>query len=273
MLEALRAQIDEIDHSIIELLERRTSVVQQVGKLKSEQGAHNGYIRPGREATMIHRLISKAALFPAAAIASMWRVIISASLGVEHDLTIGAYIPTTNRDAYWLSREYFGAFTPVITSHSTAQLLADVIADRITVAVLPLEIAETDELKWWIALVESGSNVRIFAHIPLLQKTSEDQGRFVAMGKAEPEKTGNDTTVLALHADDTMSQDSILHLLVNHGLEAVWLEPSEASSTPGKRYHCIAVKHFIDTHHPAILQLRELMDVTILGAYANPITL
>src|SRR4051812_24910827 len=114
-LEACRAEIDAIDNSILELLSRRVGIVREVGALKQASadlsGAHKSFIRPGREAEMVRRIARQAHenLPQAAALAQMWRLIIASAIDIEEGGASVATLSTdTNRECYWLAREYFG---------------------------------------------------------------------------------------------------------------------------------------------------------------------
>ena len=59
-LDDLRRQIDEIDRMLHDLLIRRSEVVERIGALKGSERS-NGvvYLRPGREAVVLRRLIER----------------------------------------------------------------------------------------------------------------------------------------------------------------------------------------------------------------------
>jgi chorismate mutase/prephenate dehydratase len=70
-LPALRAELDRLDDAVHDLLMRRAEVVQQVGAL-GVKGAVP--LRPGREASIVRRLLARhRGAFPAAGIVRLWR--------------------------------------------------------------------------------------------------------------------------------------------------------------------------------------------------------
>lgn len=274
MLESLRQKIDEIDHNIISLLERRTSVVEEVGRLKAQTSSKEGFIRAGREATMVRRLMGEAELFPKAAIAAIWRLIISASLSVEHTMSISVYLSEDKPAAYWISREYFGSFTPMNTTNSTAWLISDILSDKVTVGILPLSEYKTFEEKWWINLAATNSNIRIFAHLPIISSAQTADQHFVAIAKAEPEMTGEDNSVLLLHADEAITQEEIIRSFARHHMATEWIAAPQESNTSGKIYHFIEVNDFIGKADAKLADIsKEIGEITLLGSYAKPLIL
>jgi chorismate mutase len=103
-LAELRKQIDTIDSQILELLEKRTSIVKQVGHLKNS----DVIMRPLREARMLEDLASKTDL-PDAAIKEIFRKIIAMSVNIEGQPKIFVLSKT----AYLVAMEYFGSFADI----------------------------------------------------------------------------------------------------------------------------------------------------------------
>ena len=82
-LDDLRREIDEIDDEMHDLLMRRTTVVDAIGALKKSDGVPA--IRPGREATILRRLITRhEGKFPRALVVRIWREILSGKIGRAH---------------------------------------------------------------------------------------------------------------------------------------------------------------------------------------------
>jgi chorismate mutase len=128
-----RAEIDRIDDQLVALIRQRASYVAKVGEHKrATQAAGQSFIRPGREAQMVRAMLGReVGDFPSAALAAMWRLMISGSLSVESPLAAGA----TTEEGYWLAREYFGAFTPVHRFADAAALCDALESGEVTVGV------------------------------------------------------------------------------------------------------------------------------------------
>ncbi|HWI41645.1 MAG TPA: chorismate mutase, partial [Verrucomicrobiae bacterium] len=78
-LDTLRREIDEVDDSILDLLNRRANLVIEVGRRKAEE--KRDFHVPSREREIYRRLTSSnPGPFPNEALRSVFREIISASL-------------------------------------------------------------------------------------------------------------------------------------------------------------------------------------------------
>src|SRR4030065_812091 len=87
-MKELGEEIDAIDDQILSLLNRRAQAVIEVGKIKMEQNLR--YYVPEREVEILRRLTaSNPGPFPAEALKSIYREIISASLALEQPFSVG----------------------------------------------------------------------------------------------------------------------------------------------------------------------------------------
>ena len=119
-LDDLRAQIDDIDTQILQLLAQRMEIVEKVGSLKRSEGVRGVFIRPKREDDMMKRILAEGAgNFPSKALFSIWRAIISASLQVENPFRV-----FTTKDAGKEVFEYFGAFTEYVIVENEEEVFA-----------------------------------------------------------------------------------------------------------------------------------------------------
>ena len=57
-IKPIRQKIDAIDHQILKLIQRRGSLAQKIGKLKSLMSSNTSFFKPNREAEIL-RNISK----------------------------------------------------------------------------------------------------------------------------------------------------------------------------------------------------------------------
>ncbi len=280
MLAELRQKIDAIDDAIIALLAERTQIVEEVGKLKSAHSINSSFIRPGREATMLRRLMERISQpFPKMAVAALWRIIIGASLNIEQKLQVSVHVHDGDVTPYWYSREYFGAFTSLITHHTSAQVMSDLAQDKANVGVLFLpQGTETDS--WWCNINPERHKLHVFAHIPFVQHHSEwhlsDSPRLVALAKVEPEETGDDRTLVVLKVSATLSQAKIMQHLATDALEAVCLasaNPHDIASS--RKYYLLEVKGFLLKKQVLleawIRSIDKTASVTLLGSYATPV--
>ena len=130
-LSELRRQIDEIDTAIHELLMQRTEVTQRIGAAK---GAKSVYMRPGREAVVLRRLIARhRGDLPRALIVRIWREIFAAVTALQGPFAVAVYAPEGSFGYRNLARDHFGWRTPITAYRSAAQVLEEVSDGRVTV--------------------------------------------------------------------------------------------------------------------------------------------
>lgn len=86
-IDKLRNEIDKIDDEILELIEKRYRLVQEVGKIKKT--SYSSVFVPEREKAILERLSRKASSFlPQEAILAIFREMMSGARFVEHPITI-----------------------------------------------------------------------------------------------------------------------------------------------------------------------------------------
>jgi len=247
-LSQFRNAIDAIDDQIMALLNERSLLVKQVGLTKhSTQEKGIAYMRSGREADVIKRIyaVLKEGVFPAEAAVHIWRMVICASLSLESDFSIS--VPEGDNTAYCMSREYFGAFTPILQTQNYQQVIANLIEGKAQAGVFSLD-NRTE--KWWRNLPE---DIKIFACLPALI-TPDTPITTYAVAKLIPEQTGDDTTLLLVQ---TATIQKVLQKLANSN-------PLILDSD--KPDYLVAVEGYVT-------QVTSIADSTIsvLGSYANPI--
>ena len=139
-LAGLRRQIDDIDDQIHDLLMQRTLVA---GKIGAQKGRGNGIMRPGREATVLRRLIARhRGRLPRALIVHIWREIFSANIALQGTLSVAVCAPEGTFGYRNLARDHFGWRTPMIAFRSAAQVLEAVSDGKASVGVLPVPHGE-----------------------------------------------------------------------------------------------------------------------------------
>ncbi|MDN5540617.1 chorismate mutase, partial [Comamonas sp.] len=79
---SLRNQIDSLDRQLLELVNQRAHVAEQVGELKKKEGS--AFFRPDRVAQVIEKIKSNnPGPLKGAHVAAIWREIMSACLALE----------------------------------------------------------------------------------------------------------------------------------------------------------------------------------------------
>lgn len=270
----LRAAIDAIDDTLVTLFNERSQLVKQVGEIKRKtQPAGSSFIRSGREADMVRRMMAafRGGVFPPVAAAHMWRIIISASLSLESPLTVSVFATESQQEIYWFAREYFGNFTPISKESAARRVMGEVIDGKTQVGVLPLPENST-EGKWWLKLQ---GDLKIFACVPFILPKGASV-KALAVAKVEPEDTGNDVSFFSIETEQDISQSRLKAMLDKHKLDVRWFAAESFSS--GHKVHLIEIKSFITASHDVFREIKgdigtALIAINWLGAYALPIQL
>lgn len=276
-----RGRIDALDVQIMTLLKDRSAIVQEVGALKSRAAPGQCPVRPGREAAQLRRVVEafQGSLFQPAAAAVIWRMIIMSSLSLEGELRISVYATETDRELYWLAREYFGPFSTFIRHPTPKRVLGDLIDGKAQIGVLPHFQAERVTGRWWSDILGGGAQrPKIFAWLPFVhaQRPTPDTLTALAVGMIEPEETGNDLSYLLIEAEDMASMTRLQGAFAQAKLEARWIGVVPAE--PGRRHHLVEVKGFITPAHEPYKALCAGLNGVVtathfLGAAAMPVQL
>jgi len=136
-LERLRQRIDEIDAALLERLNERARVVQQVGRLKQSGGAP--VYSAAREQEIVDRLThSNPGPFPSAALAAVFREIVSGTRSLERVLRV-AYLGPEGTFSHLAAVEQFGRSADLRAHRSIGDVFAAVERGRADLGVVPIE--------------------------------------------------------------------------------------------------------------------------------------
>lgn len=276
-LEDLRAEVDRIDHAILELLVERSDVVRQIGTVKADRANQRPALRPAREAEILRRLVERAdGRFPRAVLVRMWRELLAATTRIQTPLSVAVF--TTRQQGFrtWdLARGHFGSVTPMVRVDSASQALRAVSDGSATVAVVPLP---NDDEPWWQALVSDHfDRIRVFARLPFVA-AGEGEGEdasALALGRLEPEPSGDDLTLLAIEAESGVSRGRLRDLLQGAGLEPVWLAAQRCSDPP-QTVHLVEVGCFVHQGDERVAEVLsaargEVLRIVPVGGYPRPL--
>jgi len=136
-LDNLRKQIDAVDLEIIERLNARVRLSSEVGKAKQKQGAHT-YV-PSREEIVFERLIAAnpGPLTPTA-LKAIYREIISASIGLQKELSI-AYLGPEGTFTHQAALKNFGSSLKFSASATIPDVFTAVERGEADHGVVPIE--------------------------------------------------------------------------------------------------------------------------------------
>lgn len=284
-LTELRQQIDAIDDALLKLLIERVGLVEKVGEIKHKGAkAQHSIIRPGREASMIRRMVkeSEGKLSPTA-VAQLWRIIISSACCIEEESHISTLASHETSECYWMAREYFGAFTPISKRPTTMEVVKDVVEKTVTVGVLPVW-DEASPKPWWVRVAETEKPPMVFAKLPFLRAAPSKKTPVLCVGYVEPEETGDDHTLWVVTAEETISYDAIETALKDATQAPLSLvHHYRQVGTPTQRFYLVDVKGFRPAGDAAIEKFTKVLNklharatpasIHVLGCYATTLEL
>ncbi|MCY2951812.1 MAG: prephenate dehydratase [Planctomycetota bacterium] len=136
-LDAMRSRIDALDTQIVELLNARASVVQQIGKLKQLTNAP--IYAPDREKEIIDRIrrLNKGPL-PDRCIEAVWRELMSGSFALEKPLRIG-FLGPQGSFSHLASVRKFGSSVEHVPLIDIATVFEEVVRGHIDHGLVPVE--------------------------------------------------------------------------------------------------------------------------------------
>jgi chorismate mutase/prephenate dehydratase len=136
-LAALREAIDGVDRDLLELLNRRAALAQQVGEIKKREGSP--VFRPEREAQVIDNL-KRANPGPLAtdSVAPIWREIMSACRALETPTRV-AYLGPAGTFSEQAALGYFGSSIVRVPCASIDEVFRTTAAGAADFGVVPVE--------------------------------------------------------------------------------------------------------------------------------------
>lgn len=137
VLSKLRHKIDTIDDEILDLLNERARVAQDIGHAKAGQGLE--FYNPGREQAVFERLIARnSGPFPSEAIRRVYREIISASLSLEQPMKVAFFGPSATF-THQAAQKQFGFSAQLVAQKSIPAVFEEVRRGRADYGVVPVE--------------------------------------------------------------------------------------------------------------------------------------
>ena len=138
-LSELRARIDEIDSSLLELISERAQVATEVARVKSEQSDDNGFYRPEREAQVLRKIIDRnQGPLSEEEMARLFREIMSACLALEQTLDI-AYLGPEGTFTQTAALKHFGHSVKTTAMGTIDQVFREVESGACQYGVVPVE--------------------------------------------------------------------------------------------------------------------------------------
>ena len=263
-LSKLRNEIDKIDDQLITLLKDRLEIVKQVGQHKSKNSLSRSFIRSGREAEMVRNLSKKAQnTMPVAAIATMWRMIISSSLNTEQNIKLLSYSNDNKNDCYWHAREYYGVFVDIQCKPSKEDIIKEIASGKANVGMLPL--VDDSKNPWWNRPIEEKNEIYVFACAPFIETKYDKSSPSLVIANVLPEQTEDDVSVVVINSNKCAEE-------IISNLNQMDVFTKVIATTDGA--YLVEVDKFIAINDNKIQNIKNITNaesVRLLGSYATPI--
>ena len=274
-LDDLRAEIDEIDSQLHDLLMRRTEVTAEVGRAKKRAQAEQvQFLRPGREAQVLRRLVARhEGDFPKLVLVHIWREIVTAATSQQGAFSVSIDGSADAEALRMLARDHFGSYVPVTDQGSAQRVITMVAEGEAQIGVLPLP--ESARGNWWTILATSDEKMpRIVARLPFAS-LDPNGPQALAIGLSKQEDTGADRSYLILESQERLSRGGLTSLLKKAGFVAVSLE--DAESNAGGALTLVEVEGFVGEGDRRLQTLEEgassgALTVWRAGGYALPLS-
>ncbi len=272
----LRSRIDEIDNQIIELLNKRMGIIEEVSDYKKSIN-EKFFIRSAREADMIKALISKAdSRIPKSTIVNIWRKIITSANCLEQNLKIAIHNPNKIIDYSYLVREYYGDFVPLIFHDSVNNVVLEIESGEAQIGIFALPRNEGDKSEnWWINLANNQSGIIVFAQIPFIRPfVGESAYNLVAVAKKQPEKSLDDKTLLSIEVDKEISKYQVNDELKSAKFQFKILQSTTLEQIHNINFYLVEIDGFFNEESAEIIKFSKSTIkpfVKVLGHFAKAI--
>ncbi|MBF0375245.1 MAG: chorismate mutase, partial [Alphaproteobacteria bacterium] len=141
-LEDLRREIDRIDDALHDLVMQRAQVVERIGVLKGGVQV----LRPGREAEILRRLVSRhQGRFPRAVLVRLWREMMGALVALQSPFPVAVFMPERGAGYLELARDQYGAYAATTPYRSVGQVVRAVADGVAAVGIVPVPDREGAE--------------------------------------------------------------------------------------------------------------------------------
>lgn len=256
----LPAKLEALDDKIHDLLIKRAKLA--------------GPTSPSQQAATLRRLAAKhKGELPLPALISIWRELMAATATGKR--TVHVYSADRAGQFRDLARDLFGSMVAMQSHLAAGAIVSECTNDPTAFGVVPPPESDEAARAWWAQLTPTGQKgPRVVAILPL----TGDEARPLAyvVGTLEPEGSGDDTSLLLIDAEETVSLSRLQSLLKQAGFDARLVAISRDSARSPLRYHLFEVTGFLAPDDARLGVLHEqagdaLRRIAHVGCYANPL--
>lgn len=211
-LTKFREAIDAIDGRLIDLLNERARLAQEIGRIKERNGTP--VYAAGRAEQLMRRLVERnEGPLDEMAIRAIYREIMSSSLALEKDTVIACEGCVAGR-THFAAKQQFGACVRYTFHGNPAELFKAVTSGSADCGVIPSGDEGPDATVLELLMT---SDAQLSSQIVLGGEEGSHPARYFVLGKGLNARSGDDQTALLFH-------------LANHtGALASTLEPFRAA--------------------------------------------
>jgi len=274
-LNSFRERIDAIDLELLNLLNERAQIAQEIGALKAREGLP--IYSPNRERHLLTSLVeqSDGPLSPES-VRAIYREIMSASLAIEKDISIACLGPSGS-PTHQAARDKFGSSVNYSLFHEVTGVFAEVRRDEADCGVLPIDEpghglvnATLDSL--------AQTDLMVCAQILLSGEPGDEArtaARYLIIGKNSNQPSGNDGTMLMLRIEDKPGAlVSALEPFRRHDINLDYFASRRAARGSSDIYFfCQADGHSRDLQVSDVFRdlSMKCRAVKMLGSYPKPV--
>ena len=225
-IEDLRAQIDRIDDTLLELLQARMAIAGRIGGVKATGPVNALKLRPDREARVISRLLAQARRDCRQLALGVWRESMAAGLARQGQLDVLVWGGPDPAHVLDNARRRFGSSPRYVEVESPGEALGGA-ASRNAVAVLAID----PRTAWWTRLGAQYRELWVFDAIDS-PKGGKEPG-CLAVARIDPASlAGGRTFVISAGGDAGAGEPSRRLLGLDEGwrLYAVDRAPDEVTT-------------------------------------------
>ena len=273
-IQKLRTRIDALDARLVKLLNERTQVAGEIGKLKRRLGEE--VYAPEREEDVLKRItaINRGPL-TARSLRAIWREVMSASLALQKNVVISVF-GTRGSFTDSAARHKFGGSVTYKYQPTFSDVFREVAKGRADCGVVPVEDS-TDGVTTHVCDLLMNSELKICAQVLLSVTGAENPShivaRFFVIGRKPAAPVGNDfTSVIFCCANRVGALEDSLAAFRKHGVNLINIESRPFKDKP------LAAFFFADLQGhaeeiPVQKALSELKRhstfVKVVGSYPN----